>query len=69
MHYIYIYVYIYILGFPGGSVVKSPPANVGDTGSICGTGRSPGGGKWLQYSFLESPMDGGTLQATVHTGY
>ena len=21
-------------GFPGGSVVKNPPANVGDTGSI-----------------------------------
>ena len=31
--------------FPGGPVVKSPPANAGDTedsGSIPGSGRSPG---------------------------
>ena len=26
-------------GFPGGSVVKNPPASVGDTGSIPGPGR------------------------------
>ena len=26
--------------FPGGSVVKNPPANAGDTGSIPGPGRS-----------------------------
>ena len=32
------------LGFSGGSVVKNPPANVGDVGSIPGTGRSSGGG-------------------------
>ena len=25
-----------ILGFPGGSVVKNPPANAGDAGSILG---------------------------------
>ena len=31
-------------GFPGGSVVKNLPANPGDTGSISGSGRSPGGG-------------------------
>ena len=34
-------------GFPGGSVVKNLPANagdVGDAGSIPGSGRSPGGG-------------------------
>ena len=33
------------MGFPGGSVVKNLPANVGameDTGSISGSGRSPG---------------------------
>ena len=29
-------------GFPGGSVVKSPPANAGDTGLISGLRRSPG---------------------------
>ena len=29
-------------GFPSGSVVKNPLANVGDVGSIPGSGRSPG---------------------------
>ena len=29
---------------PGGSVVKNPPANSGDTRLIHGSGRSPGGG-------------------------
>ena len=29
------------LGFPGGSVVKNPPVNVADAGSIPGWGRSP----------------------------
>ena len=40
------------MGFPGGSVVKDPPANAGDAGSIPGSGRSPGGGHGnpLQYS-------------------
>ena len=27
-------------GFPGGAVVKNPPANAGDMGSIPGPGRS-----------------------------
>ena len=27
-------------GLPGSSVVKNPPANAGDTGSILGPGRS-----------------------------
>ena len=27
-------------GFPGGAVVKNPPANAGDTGSSSGPGRS-----------------------------
>ena len=30
-------------GLPGGSVVKNPPANAGDMGSIPGSERSPGG--------------------------
>ena len=30
-------------GFPGGTVVKKPPAKVGDPGSIPGLGRTPGG--------------------------
>jgi len=29
-----------VFGFPGGSVVKNPPANAGDTGSIPDLGRS-----------------------------
>ena len=39
------------MGFPGGSVVNSPPANAGGTGSIPGAGRSPGKGNGnpLQY--------------------
>ena len=48
-------------GFPGGAVVKNPPANAGDTrdaGSIPGSERSPevGNGKPLQYSCLENSM-------------
>ena len=50
---------------------KNPSANAGDardTGSIPGLGRSSGGwhGNSLQYSCLESPMDRGPQQATVH---
>ena len=42
-------------GLPGGSGVKTLPANVGDVGSIPGSGRSLGGGNCnpLQYSCLE----------------
>ena len=29
----------YLRGFPGGAVVKNPPANAGDTGSSPGLGR------------------------------
>ena len=32
------------LGFPAGSVVKNPPVNAGDLGSIPGSGRSSGEG-------------------------
>ena len=32
------------LGFPGGSVVKNPPANAGSVVSTPGSGRSPGEG-------------------------
>ena len=28
--------------FPGGPVIKNPPDNAGDMGSIPGSGRSPG---------------------------
>ena len=57
-----------ILGFPGGSVVKNPLANVGDIGSVPGLGRFPGEGNGnpLQYSCLGNPMDRGTWWAAVH---
>ena len=53
--------------FFGGSVVKNPPANAGDVGSILGSGRSPGEGNGnpLQYSCLGNPMDRGAWWATV----
>ena len=55
------------MGFPVGSVVKNPPASVGDVGSVPGWGRSgEGNGKPLQYSCLGNPMDGGAWQASVH---
>ena len=52
-------------------MVKNPPANsgdIGDAGSITGSGKSPGGGygNTLQYSCLENPMDRGAWWATVH---
>ena len=48
-------------GFPGGTVVKNSPANAEDTGSILGSGRSPGvgNGNPLQCSCLENSMDRG----------
>ena len=57
-------------GFPGGSVVKTLPANAGDPGGkslIPGSGRSPrvGNGNPLQYSCLENPGDREAWQALV----
>ena len=54
--------------FPGGSDCKASAYNVGDLGSIPGSGRSPGEGNGnpVQYSCLENPMDGGAWWATVH---
>ena len=51
-------------GFPGGTVVRNPPASAGDTGYGGPTPelrRSPGGGNHnpLQYSCLENPTDRG----------
>ena len=60
--------YFPLRGFPGGSVVKNPPANAGDSCSIPGWGRSPRGGNGnpLQYSFLGNPMNRGAWQTIVH---
>ena len=57
--------------FPGGPVVKNPPANAGargDVGSVPGSGRSPGeeNGNPLQYSCLGNPMDREAWRAAVH---
>ena len=58
---------IFLGFFPGGSDHKESACNVGDLGSIPGSGRSPGkgNGNLLQYSCLENPMDGETWQATM----
>ena len=52
-------------------MVKTLPINARDvreSGSIPGSGRSPGGrhGKPFQYSCLENPMDRGVWWVTVH---
>ena len=57
---------MYFVGFPSGSVVKNPPANVRDMGWIPESGRSPeeGNGNPLQYSCLGNPMDRRSLWVT-----
>ena len=47
-------------GFPGGSVVKRPPANAGDTGSI------PGSEGSLEKEMATHSMDRGAWWVTVH---
>ena len=46
----------YKLDFPGGAVVKNPPANAGDEGN----------GKPLQYACLGNAIDWGPWQTTIH---
>ena len=55
-HYANVY-----MDFPGGSVVKSLPAETEDMGSIPGLERSPGegNGKPFQYSCLRNLLDRG----------
>ena len=57
-------------GYPGGSVVRNV-SNVGDAGdssSIPGLGKSPGGGMVTHSSILawKNLMDRGALWVTVH---
>ena len=49
-------------------MVKNPPANAGDVGSVPGLGRSPGkgNGNTFHCSCLGNSMDRGALRATVH---
>ena len=58
-------------GFPGGTVVKNPPANARDArhaGSIPGSGKSLGAGNGnpFQCSWLGNPMDRGAWGGAVH---
>ena len=55
-----------LFGFPGGSYGKASARNVGDSGLIPGSGRSPGerNANPPQYSCLENPMDREAWQAT-----
>ena len=54
-------------GFPDGSDSEGSANNVGDPGSIPGSGRFPvkGNGNPLQYSCLENSMNRGAWQSTV----
>ena len=54
--------------FPGGSVVKNPPANAGDSDLIPGSGRpaQERNDNPFQYSCLGNPVDRGVWWATVH---
>ena len=63
--------FAYTKGFPGGTVVKNPPAcaeNTRDLASTPAWGRSPEGGNGnpRQYSCLENSKDKGALRARVH---
>ena len=63
-------IYEHLLYDGGVPVVKNPPAKAGDTGdssSIPGSGRSPGGGNGnpLQYSCLGNLMNRVAWWATV----
>ena len=64
------------MSFPGGSMVKNPPAHArdteagdtGDAGLIPGWGRSLGGGNGnvLQYSYLDNPLNRGAWWPADH---
>ena len=51
------------MGFPGGLMVKNPPANAGEVGSIPGLQRSPGEETATYFRILA--WDRGGLQSIV----
>ena len=58
-------------GFLGGTVVKNPPANAGDSRDVSSTPGSEkssivGNGTLTQYSCLENSMDRGDWWSTAH---
>ena len=57
----------HVMGFPGGSDDKESACNAEASGSIPGSGRSPGegNGNSLQYSCLENLKDREVWQATI----
>ena len=59
---------LYWLSFPGGSIIKNLPGNVGNVGSVLRSGRHPGegNGNHLHYFCLENAMDRGSWLAIVH---
>ena len=65
-----MYICIY-MGFPGGLDGKESTCNVGDLGSIPGSGRSPGGGHGnpLQYTCLENPHGQRSLEGYSPWGH
>ena len=67
MAYILYYIMYNIkYGLPCWLSGKESACNVGNTGSMPVSGRSPGGGHGnpLQYSYLENPMDRGVWWAS-----
>ena len=64
-------IYCSFCGKLDSSEVKNPPTNEGDSGSIPGSGRSPGegNGNSLQYSCLKNPTGRGTQWPTIHGGH
>ena len=59
---------LWLPGWPTSKESSCNAGDAGDTGSIPGSGRSPGRGDGnpLQDSCLENPMDRGAWRATVH---
>ena len=57
-----------IYGLPWWRMLKHPPANAGDSGSIPGSGRSPGNGDGnpFQSSCLNNPINREACWTTVH---
>ena len=54
-----------VLGFPGGSVVKNPPAKAGDAFDPW-VRKIPWRREWQPTPVLENPMNRGACEATVH---
>ena len=65
----YLHIILWSYGLPQWLNGKESACNAGDTGSIPGSGRSPGGGysNSLQYSCQEHPVDRGAWQVTEST--